>query len=134
MALTVHSVCMVGNPEVIVDVWSAIRAPGSLCAEAGTGRGRPFPGTPFLASSAPLRCASDRYSLTKPNFQHDRDASVALRSDGVRDHPGMTFGFPRNERSASPESQSKVHAPPVWNAVASYADISDLTTTQSGNK
>jgi len=43
--------------------------------------------------------------LTKPDtFQHDREASVATLR-WCSDHPGMPFGLPRDERSASLESQ-----------------------------
>jgi hypothetical protein len=61
--------------KLTVNVWTAISAPGSLCAEAGQGL-PPFP-TPLC----PLA------------FPHNRGASVATLSDGVRDHPGMPFGF-----------------------------------------
>jgi hypothetical protein len=41
-----------------------------------------------------LRCAPDRFSLTKPNTSGTIELPASLRSDGVRDHPGMPFGFP----------------------------------------
>ena len=54
--------------------------------------------TPFPAPLSPLaasflRCASDRFLLTKPNTSCTIEMPASLRSDGVRDHPGMPFGF-----------------------------------------
>ena len=40
-----------------------------------------------------LRCAPDKFSLTKPNTSCTIEMPASLRSDGVRDHPGMPFGF-----------------------------------------
>ncbi|MBZ5634873.1 MAG: hypothetical protein LAO55_17260, partial [Acidobacteriia bacterium] len=40
-----------------------------------------------------LRCASDKFLLTKPNTSCTIEVPASLRSDGVRDHPGMPFGF-----------------------------------------
>ncbi|PYS21161.1 MAG: hypothetical protein DMG11_28435 [Acidobacteria bacterium] len=54
---------------------------------------------PFLAPLSPLaafflRCAPDRLLLTKPNTSCTIELPASLRSEGVRDHPGMPFGFP----------------------------------------
>jgi hypothetical protein len=54
-----------------------------------------FPRTPFLACGIlpPLR--SGQLSLDEAeHFLQNRIAIVATLSDGVRDHPGMPFGFP----------------------------------------
>ena len=89
--------------KLTVNGWSAISAPGSLCAEAGQGLPLfPAPLCPLAACF--LRCAPDRFLLTKPNTFLTIELPASLRSDGVRDHPGMSFGFPSEERSASPES------------------------------
>ena len=64
---------------------------GSLCAEVGTGRAVL---SPFLAPALFLRCASDSFSLTKPNTSCKIEWPASLRSEGVRVHPGMPFGFP----------------------------------------
>src|ERR1700688_3433667 len=66
---------------------------GSLCAEVGTGRAvlspRPFPRS---GSLPPLRFG--QFFLDEAeHFLQNRMASVA-RSEGVRVHPGMPFGFP----------------------------------------
>jgi hypothetical protein len=53
-----------------------------LCAEA-----------PFSLAAFFLRFASDRFPLTKPNTSCTVELPASLRSDGVRDHPGMPFGF-----------------------------------------
>ena len=56
---------------------SAVRASGSLCAEAGTRAAAPFPTLTPLAASF-LRCASDRFPLDEAeHFLHNRSASVA---------------------------------------------------------
>ena len=66
---------------------------GSLCAEAGTRAAAPFP-APLSPLAAPfLRCAPDRFLLTKPNTSCTIEMPASLRSDGVRVHPGMPFGF-----------------------------------------
>jgi hypothetical protein len=73
---------------------SAGRAPGLLCAEAGTRAAAPFPAplSPLVALF--LRYALDRFLLTKPNTSLTIELPASLRSDGVRDHPGTPFGFP----------------------------------------
>jgi hypothetical protein len=76
---------------------------GSLCAEVGTGRAVL---SPFLAPALFLRCASDSFSLTKPNTSCKIEWPAPLRSEGVRVHPGMPFGFPSETASASPESSA----------------------------
>jgi hypothetical protein len=69
---------IVGNPEVNLQCWSAIRAPRSLCAEAGTRAAAPFPAPLSPLAASFLRCAPDRFLLTKPNtLLHNRVASVA---------------------------------------------------------
>ena len=53
-----------------------------------------FP-TPLSSLAAVfLRCATDSFSLTKPNTSCKIEMPASLRSDGVRVHPGMPFGFP----------------------------------------
>jgi hypothetical protein len=66
---------------------------GLLCAEAGQGL-PPFP-APLspLAASFP-RFAPDTFLLTNLNTSCTIELPASLRSDGVRDHPGMAFGFP----------------------------------------
>jgi hypothetical protein len=64
-----------------------------LCAEARQGLPTfPAPLCPLAASFLP--CAPDRCLLTKPNPFPHIELPASLRSDGVRDHPGMPFGFP----------------------------------------
>ena len=72
---------------------SAVRAPGH-CVLRWWGQDVPsFSRAPFLAPALFLRCASDSFSLTKPNTSYKIEWPVSLRSD-VRVHPGMSFGFP----------------------------------------
>jgi hypothetical protein len=63
-----------------------------LCAEAGQGL-PPFPAPLCPLEASFLRCAPDRFRLTKPNTSCKIELPASLRSDGVRDHPGMPFGF-----------------------------------------
>src|SRR5713101_7213427 len=65
---------------------------GSLCAEVGTD----VPSFPHPLSSLRLSSsgASDSFSLTKPNTFCKIEWPASLRSEGVRVHPGMPFGFP----------------------------------------
>jgi len=37
------------------------------------------------------------FLLTKPNTSCTIEKPASLRSDGVRDHPGMPFGFPSEQ-------------------------------------
>jgi hypothetical protein len=48
---------------------------------------------PFPAPALFLRCASDSFSLTKPNTFCKIEWPASLGSKGVRVHPGMPFGF-----------------------------------------
>jgi hypothetical protein len=70
------------------------RAPGLLCAEAGTRAAAPFPAPLSPLAALFLRCAPDKFSLTKPNTSCTIEMPAALRSEGVRVHPRMPFGFP----------------------------------------
>jgi len=45
---------------------------------------------------------SQPFSLTKPNTSSTIEKPASLRSDGVRDHPGMPFGIIPESRSRSP--------------------------------
>src|SRR5712671_6932338 len=72
---------------------SAGRAPGHCVLRWGQDVPS-FPHAPFLAPALFLRCASDSFSLTKPNTSYTIELPASLRSDGVRVHPGMSFGFP----------------------------------------
>ena len=67
---------------------------GSLRAEAGTRAAAPFPAPLSPLAASFLRFAPDRFLLTKPNTSCTIEVPASLRSDGVRDHPGMPFGFP----------------------------------------
>src|ERR1700733_1782308 len=69
------------------------RAPGSLRAEAGTRAAAPFPPPLSPLAALFLRCAPDKFSLTKPNTSCTIEMPASLRSEGVRVHPGMPFGF-----------------------------------------
>jgi hypothetical protein len=51
------------------------------------------PHAPFLAPALFLGCASDSFSLTKPNTSCKIEWPASLRSESVRVHPGMPFGF-----------------------------------------
>ena len=58
------------------------------------GQGVPsFPHAPFLAPALFLHCASDSFFL---DAEHSSTIEwpASLRSEGVRVHPGMPFGFP----------------------------------------
>jgi len=72
---------------------SAGRAPGHCVLRWGQNVPS-FPHTPFLAPVLFLRCASDSFSLTKPNTSCKIEWPASLRSEGVQVHPGMPFGFP----------------------------------------
>ena len=92
------SLCRIGQllwryRKVAAAARSADRAPGSLCAEAGTRAAAPFPAPLSPLAASFLRCAPDRFLLTKPNTSCTIEMPASLRSDGVRDHPGMPFGF-----------------------------------------
>jgi hypothetical protein len=76
----------------VTQIRSAVRAPGHCVLRRGQGC-RPFPRTPFSASGIFLRCAPDRFLLTKPNTSCTIEMPASLLSDGVRDHPRMPFGF-----------------------------------------
>ncbi len=65
----------------------------SLCAEAGTRAAAPFPAPLSPLAASFLRFAPDRFHLTKPNTSCTIELPASLRSDGVRDHPGMPFGI-----------------------------------------
>ena len=56
-----------------------------------------FPHAPFLTAAFFLRFAPDRFLLTKPSTSYAIELPASLRSDGVRDHPGMPFGFPSEQ-------------------------------------
>ena len=73
--------------------FGALCAPGFFSAEAGTRAAAPFPAPLSPLAASFLRCASDRFLLTKPNTSCTIEAPAPLRSDGVRDHPGVTFGI-----------------------------------------
>src|SRR5882724_8684309 len=64
----------------------------SLCAEAGQGL-PPFPAPLSPLAASFLRCAPDKFLLTKPNTSSTIKVPASLRSDGVRVHPGMPFGI-----------------------------------------
>jgi hypothetical protein len=66
----------------------ALRVSSALGGDKGC---RPFPLSLLVALF--LRCAPDRFLLTKPNTSCTIELPASLRSDGVRDHPGMPFGF-----------------------------------------
>src|SRR6266853_247107 len=72
---------------------SAGRAPGHCVLRWGQDVPS-FPHAPFLAPALFLRCASDSFSLTKPNTSCTSERPASLRSEGVRVHPGMPLGFP----------------------------------------
>ena len=72
---------------------SAGRAPGHCVLRWGQDVPS-FPHAPFLAPALFLRCASDSFSLTKRNTSSKIEWPASLRSEGVRVHPGMPFGFP----------------------------------------
>jgi hypothetical protein len=65
----------------------------SLCAEAGTRATAPFPAPLSPLAASFLRFAPDRFLLTKPNTYCTIELPASLRSEGVRDHPGMPFGI-----------------------------------------
>jgi hypothetical protein len=52
-----------------------------------------------LAPALFLRWASDSFSLTRPNTSCKIEWPASLRSEGVRVHPGMPFGFPSETTS-----------------------------------
>ena len=84
------------------------RAPGPLCAEAGTRATAPFPAPLSPLAASFLRCAPDRFSLDEAEqFLHNRVASVAtLRwcsgssRNAVRLPSGMSVQLRRNTQYA----------------------------------
>jgi hypothetical protein len=82
---------------------------GLLCAEAGTRAAAPFPAPLSPLAASFLRCASDRFHLTKPNtFLHNRVAGVATvrwcsgsTRNAVRIHPGFSIRLHRNPHRVS---------------------------------
>ncbi len=74
----------------------ALSRSGPMCAEAGTRAAAPFPAPLSPLAALFLRCAPDKFLLTKPNtFPHNREASVAtLRwcSGSSRNAVRLPFG------------------------------------------
>ena len=69
------------------------RAPG-FCMLGGDKDVPPLSPRPFPRLAALfLRYAPDKFSLTKPNTSCTIEVPASLRSEGVRVHPGMPFGF-----------------------------------------
>ena len=86
--LTHSTELIIGTPP------ERFRTPGFCGAEAGKRAAAPFP-TPLSPPVAScLRFAPDNFLLTKPNTFCTIEKPASLRSDGVRDHPGMPFGIP----------------------------------------
>jgi hypothetical protein len=54
---------------------------------------RPFPRTPFSTNSILPSLCVGQVLVTKPNTSCTIEMPLLLRSDGVRDHPGMAFEF-----------------------------------------
>ena len=81
----------------------ALRAPAASALRRG--QGLPPLSPPFLrqwhSSPAALRTGFNSGIRT---LSSTTETPASLRSDGVRDHHGMPFGFLRNRRSASPGS------------------------------
>src|SRR6266567_3330977 len=67
---------------------------GRFSVEAGTRAAAPFPAPLSPLAALCLRCAPDKFLLTKQTLSSTIEKPASLRSDGVRDHPGMPFGFP----------------------------------------
>src|SRR5436309_3221736 len=74
-------------------IQSAARS-GRFSVEAGTRAAAPFPAPLSPLAALCLRCAPDKFLLTKQTLSSTIEKPASLRSDGVRDHPGMPFGFP----------------------------------------
>jgi hypothetical protein len=74
----------------------ALAAPRGHCVlTLGQEADAPFPAPLPPPAAFFLRFALDSLFLDEAeHFLHNRDASVATLSDGVRVHPGMPFGFP----------------------------------------
>ena len=68
---------------------------------------RPFPRTPFSAAARFLRCAPDRFSLTKPNTSFTIEMPASLRSENcspsarnaVRVPAGISVRLRRNQQA-----------------------------------
>ena len=86
--------CSATMPCRLDSIPERCRAPRLLCAEAGTRAAAPFPAPLSPLAASFLRCAPDRFLLTKPNTSCTIEVPASLRSEGVRVHPGMPFGFP----------------------------------------
>src|SRR5579862_8531148 len=90
---------------------------GSLCAEAGQRAAAPFPAPLSPLATLILRCAPDRFLLTKPNtFPHNRVASVAtLRwcsvssQNSVRLPFGTSVQLRLNPQTLSSLTPSAIH-------------------------
>jgi hypothetical protein len=113
---------VIDNPESHLRFRSTVRAPGPLCAEAGTRAAAPFPAPLSPLAASFLRWASDRFLLTKPNTSCTiGDASVAtLRwcsgssRNAVRIHSGFSVRLRRNPPGVSvgcPRCPHRSHRP-----------------------
>jgi hypothetical protein len=86
----------------------ALRAPAASALRRGQGLPPPFHARLSPLAALCLRCAPDKSLLTKLNTSQHNRKPASLRSDGVRDHPGMPFGFPL-ERAFSFTGITKWH-------------------------
>src|SRR5712671_7885536 len=84
---------MVGNRKLSSMSGALVALRGHCVLRRGQGLPAPFPAPLTPLATSFLRCASDRFLLTKPNTSCTIEMPASLRSDGVRDHPGMPFGF-----------------------------------------
>jgi hypothetical protein len=80
----------VDQSELRIGALIALRVSPALGGDKGW---RPFPRTPFSASSILPSLRFGQVLLTKPNTSCTIEMPASQRSDGVRDHPGMPFGF-----------------------------------------
>ena len=88
---------------------SAGRAPGHCVLRWGQDVPS-FPHAPFLAPALFLRCASDSFSLTKPNTSCI-EWPASLRSEVFGFIPECRSASLRKQRSASPESSFSTQLP-----------------------
>jgi hypothetical protein len=89
---------------------SATRAPGPLCAEAGTRAAAPFPAPLSPLAASFLRCAPDRFLLTKPNTSCTIEVTASLRSEVFGIIPECRSDSSRIQRSnfaGIPEGQAQ---------------------------
>ena len=87
---SLNAAVLIKSSQLRIGALIALRVSPALGGERAAG---PFPALLSPLAASFLRCAPDRFLLTKPNTSCTIEMPASLRSDGVRDHPGMPFGI-----------------------------------------